>query len=83
MAVKNLLAKNKLEDFKSWLVGDGAKIEATKGYYQLLRFRYPNDSKPHIIYDSHNPMYLSLENRTAPIVRRFLRSNKINSISEM
>lgn len=39
MAVRNLLHKNKLEDFKQWLVECGWEIEPTKGDYEVLRAR--------------------------------------------
>jgi len=83
MAVRNLLRKDKLDDFKNWINDhpDAELIEYdNSNSYQLLRFWWGNQqSRPHIIYDNHKSVHLSIENRTAPIVRKFLKYHKLIS----
>jgi hypothetical protein len=78
MTVRNLLVKTKLEAFLDWLKQQGEIIEKPIGY-QVARFRLKGQEKPHFIYDNNRSVHLSFEERTAPVVRRFLRESKNGS----
>lgn len=77
MAVRNLLHKGKLEEFKEWLVIDGWTIEPTKGYYEVLRARKGN-RQPLIIYARDNSKeHLTVQGKDVHIVRSYLKESKL------
>jgi hypothetical protein len=49
MAVRDILHKSKLKDFKEWLKTNSWNIESPKGEYEVLRATKPNN-KPLIIF---------------------------------
>lgn len=76
MATRNLLHKNKLDDFKRWLVKDGWKIEPTKGLYEVLRARKGN-KRPLIIYARDNSKeHVTVQARDVYIVKAYLRDRR-------
>jgi hypothetical protein len=54
MASRNLLHKNKLKDFKTWLQRRGWVEEFTKGPYEVLRMEHPMGNAPLIVYTKQN-----------------------------
>lgn len=79
MANRHLLAVNKLEDFKSWLVKNGWQIEQVKGKYEVLRARKETEKLPLIVYktDKQGLVHLSVSDWNAQFVNQYL--NKQNS----
>lgn len=77
MAKRAILHKNKLDDFKKWLVEDGWKTERLKGNYEVLRARKQDHKHPLIIYDRNNANehYTVLE-RDAGIISAYLNTRK-------
>lgn len=79
MANRHTLAISKLEDFKSWLIADGWKIEETKDYYEALRATKPGRKHPLIVYKRSNAkMHLSLLDRDSGVVGAYLRDRRNN-----
>ncbi len=76
MAIRNLLHKSKLNDFKRWLINDGWEIEPTKGLYEVLRAREGN-KRPLIIHArDNNKEHVTVQDRDAHIVRAYLRDRR-------
>lgn len=76
MAIRNLLHKSKLNDFKRWLINDGWEIEPTKGLYEVLRARKGN-KRPLIIHArDNNKEHVTVQDRDAHIVRAYLRDRR-------
>lgn len=85
MANRHLLAVNKLDEFKDWLIQNGWKIEEPKGYYEVLRARKNTERLPLIIYEraKENLVHLSVSDWNAKYVAQFIYSrnpNKENSL---
>ncbi len=76
MAVRNLLHKNKLDDFRQWLIKEGWVIEPTKGDYEVLRARKGN-KPPLIVYARNNiKEHVTVQARDVYIVRAYLRERR-------
>lgn len=77
MAKRNVLHKNLLEDFQSWLVADGWEIEKPKGIYEVLRARKAGIQQPLIVYTKADAKeHLTVMDRDLEIVGAFLRGKK-------
>lgn len=77
MARRDLLNKNKLEEFRQWLSEDGWVEEKVKGYYEVLRAIKPNKKRPLIIYDRlDSKEHYSIDSRDIGLVIQFIKSNK-------
>ncbi|AUR92503.1 hypothetical protein NVP1173O_27 [Vibrio phage 1.173.O._10N.261.55.A11] len=78
MASRNLLHRDKLEDFKAWLEANYGWITLpTKGAYEVLRWsdgRYGESMK--IIFSGKSPQHLSCNEASIPYVKRFIRETK-------
>lgn len=81
--MRNLLHKNKLEDFKTYLVENGWIIQDTKGVFEVLRAVNPDIRKrPLIVYSGKSAEHYSLDDRDADIVRNFINGNNKASDKE-
>ncbi len=80
MANRHLLAVNKLEDFKNWLIGNDWQIEKPKGNYEVLRARKDTERLPLIVYkkDKDGLIHLSVSDWNTKYVYEFINDNKSN-----
>lgn len=80
MANRHLLAINKLEDFRNWLLKNGWQIEETKGNYEVLRARKSTEKLPLIVYkkDKDGLIHLSVSDWNTKYVYEFINDNKSN-----
>ena len=68
---------SKIEDFKSWLCGDGWRIEETKGMYEVVRAT-KEGRKPLIVYvrGSNGKARMAVQNRDKGVVRAYKRDRE-------
>ena len=85
MANRHLLAINKLEDFRNWLLKNGWQIEETKGKYEVLRARKSTEKLPLIVYkkDKDGLIHLSVSDWNAKYVADFINSKKDNKSNNL
>lgn len=85
MANRHLLAVNKLEEFKNWLIENNWKIEKTKGNYEVLRARKSTEKLPLIVYkkDKDGLIHLSVSDWNAKYVADFINSKKDNKSNNL
>ena len=77
MADRCRLHKNKLEDFKQWLINDGWEIEVPKGIWEVLRARKPSRKNPLIVYTKMEAKeHLSVMDRDVGVLNAFLKKTK-------
>lgn len=77
MATRDLLHKNKLDEFREWLFADGWTEEKTKGEFEVLRATKPNKKRPLIIYKrTDSKEHYSIDDRDTGLFFQFLNSNK-------
>lgn len=75
MATRNLLAINKLDDFKDWLIGGGWTIEPAKNRFEALRAS--KDSKKLIVFKKlEAKQHLSVRDSDCWIVRAYLKDRR-------
>lgn len=81
MANRHLLAENKLEEFKSWLIKHDWHIEPIKSKYEVLRARTSTEKQPLIVYkkDKAGLIHLSLSDYNSRFVVEFINDNKNES----
>ena len=76
---RNLLHKTKLEPFKEWLTAQGIQHRPPRGDYDVLQVCafHRGDSLWMCVFDRHDaPEHYTVDKRMAPIVRRFIASQK-------
>ena len=85
MANRHLLAINKLEDFRNWLLKNGWQIEETKGKYEVLRARKSTEKLPLIVYkkDKDGLIHLSVSDWNTKYVADFINSKKDNKSNNL
>ena len=85
MANRHLLAINKLEDFRNWLLKNGWQIEETKGKYEVLRARKSTEKLPLIVYkkDKDGLVHLSVSDWNTKYVYEFINDNKSNKQTDL
>lgn len=85
MANRHLLAVNKLEEFKNWLIENNWKIEKTKGNYEVLRARKSTEKLPLIVYkkDKDGLVHLSVSDWNTKYVYEFINDNKSNKQTDL
>lgn len=85
MANRHLLAINKLEDFRNWLLKNGWQIEETKGKYEVLRARKSTEKLPLIVYkkDKDGLVHLSVSDWNTKYVADFINSKKDNKSNNL
>ena len=77
METRDLLHKNKLDEFRKWLFTDGWTEEKTKGEFEILRATKPNKKRPLIIYKRiDSKEHYSIDDRDIGLVIQFLNSSK-------
>ena len=78
MANRHLLAVNKLEEFKNWLIKNGWKIEKTKGEYEVLRAVKSTRKLPLIVYKrlKDNLEHFSVSDYNEKYVAHFIYDRK-------
>lgn len=85
MANRHLLAVNKLEDFKNWLIENDWQIEKPKGNYEVLRARKSTEKLPLIVYkkDKDGLIHLSVSDWNTKYVADFINSKKDNKSNNL
>lgn len=85
MANRHLLAVNKLEDFKNWLIENDWQIEKPKGNYEVLRARKDTERLPLIVYkkDKDGLIHLSVSDWNTKYVYEFINDNKSNKQTDL
>ena len=85
MANRHLLAVNKLEEFKNWLIDNDWKIVRTKGNYEVLRARKSTEKLPLIVYkkDKDGLVHLSVSDWNAKYIADFINSKKDNKSNNL
>ena len=85
MANRHLLAVNKLEDFKNWLIENDWQIEKPKGNYEVLRARKSTEKLPLIVYkkDKDGLVHLSVSDWNTKYVYEFINDNKSNKQTDL
>jgi len=79
MGNRNTLAVKKLQDFSEWLISKGWTIEPTHGYYEVLRARKPDRTRPLIVYkrlsnrNGSELTHLTVDEREMRFVMEFLK----------
>lgn len=79
MANRNTLSAQKLNDFSTWLISKGWTIEPTRGYYEVLRARKLDRSRPLIVYkrlsnrNGSELTHLTVDDREMRFVMEFLK----------
>ena len=77
MAIRNILHRSNLDDFKDYLTTKGWVMQDTKGVYEVLRAINPEVQKrPLIIYDGKSKEHLSVDDRDFGIVRDYINNRK-------
>lgn len=73
MAIRNLINKDNLNDFKIWLAGNGWKLIDPKGEYEVLRAIKWGEHIPVIVYKrKRKENSLSISEKNSGIARQFL-----------
>lgn len=77
MASRNLLAIDKLQEFKDWLVRQGFSIKPCKGQYEVLRWKGPKGRPLPIVFrQAASKVHLTCNHEAAQYVREWLRTKK-------
>jgi len=71
MAIRNVLHRSKLEDFKAWLSKNGFVPLEPKGTFEVLRWKVIGQPMG-IIFDGKSPEHLSCNNAARPMVFKFV-----------
>lgn len=72
MAIRNLLHKTKLEDFKQWLIKQGWIIQEPKGFYEVLRVS--RDKETIIIFEKlDSKEHYTVQDNSLDMVRAYLK----------
>lgn len=83
MANRHILSITKLEDFKTYLLSNGWKLDAPKGDYEVLRASKTGRKHPLIVYERSSYMvervHLTVQDRDVSIIRNFINSKKGNT----
>lgn len=75
MATRNLLNKNRLNEFRQWCVINGLECQDGRGDYQVLQVKIA--SKWYALYErAYMPEYLTAPLQLLSAVRRFIASTK-------
>jgi len=74
---RNLLHKNKINQFKEWLLKNGWEIQETKGFYEVLRAKHKDVKGPLIIYAKNDSKehYIVMRKHFS-IVKAFIRQSR-------
>ena len=78
MAERCLLHKNKLDLLKWWLSSRGYEIQATKGFYEVLRAK--KDKNTVVIFKKDNAkehLAVSVQQKDYRLIRQFIRETKM------
>lgn len=85
MANRHILSITKLEDFKTYLLSNGYKLEAPKGDYEVLRATKTERKHPLIVYTKstyhreNELVHLTVLDRDVNVIRNFIHSKKGNT----
>jgi hypothetical protein len=76
MASRNLMHKNKLEDFKKWCDRMNIPYRPGKGQYQVLQILTEFFGWKIIYKRNDMPEHYSLDEKLVPIIKKFIDSQK-------
>jgi hypothetical protein len=80
MAARNLLHKDKLEGFKSWLDHKGREHRPGGGAWQVLQVRHGSGWQA-IFERANMPEHLSVPGPLIPLIQAYIREGKSAAIS--
>lgn len=72
MAIRNVLHRSKLEEFKSWLSERDITLLEPKGVFEVMRWKNEKGQPMCIIFDGKSPQHLSCNNAARPMVFKFI-----------
>jgi hypothetical protein len=75
MTARNLLHKDKLEGFKSWLDSKGREHRPGGGAWQVLQIRWGSGWQA-IFERAHMPEHLSIPGPLIPLVQAYIRESR-------
>lgn len=75
MVARNLLHKDKLEGFKSWLTAKGREHRPGRGDWQALQVKHGNGWMP-IFERAEMPEHLSVPGPLIPLVQAYIREGR-------
>ena len=76
MAIRNVLHRNKLEEFKRFLTSLNYKLLEPKGFFEVLRWKNDKGEPMPIIFNGSSPEHLSCNNAARPFIYKFINQNK-------
>jgi hypothetical protein len=75
MATRNLLHKNRLNEFREWCGANGFECRDGRGEYQVLQIK--KGTQWHVLYErAYMPEHLTVPIPLLSIVRRFIATTK-------
>ena len=74
MARKNLLHRNKIAEFRSWLIGNGYSPIENAAAFEVLRWKVKGSAMP-IIFDGKSKEHLSCNEAAITFVSSFINHN--------
>jgi len=78
MAKRNLLHKNRVEEFGEWCESMGYVTGIPNGRWQLLRVDYPNASSPSYLYGrAHMSEHVTVPTALVSLVERFVKETRL------
>ena len=76
MANRMILAINKIDEFKEWLIKKGYTIAEPKDYWEVIRAK-SKDGKWLIVYHKIEPkVHYTVRNADMPVVRAFISERR-------
>ena len=75
MACRNILHRNKLNDFKDWLINRGHHPICNNANFEVLRWKVKGSPMP-IIFDGKSKEHYSCNESSVRFVRDFINDSK-------
>ncbi len=76
MAIRNVLHRAKLDEFKDFIRSLGYELLDTKGDFEVMRWKNDKRKSMPIIFNGGSPEHLSCNNAARPFVYKFTRKSK-------
>ena len=76
MAIRNVLHRTKLDEFKSFIEELGYTLLKPKGDFEVMRWQNDKGKAMPIIFNGSSPEHLSCNNAARPFVYKFTRQKK-------
>lgn len=78
-SVRGVLHLNQIDAFAEWAAAFGWQREPTRGVYEVLRLRHPDERAPIVLYARDNPTThatVPYDGQAWPLVKKFIRQKK-------